>query len=185
MKKVIAATAFLIVVIIVVAIILRSNLSMVISRAGFNPSDINILYSGIDNNGERFMVIKTSTIEHKIVLGYLTKNNLGFWSLKYTEGDKVQSGHIVSIGWMINAGFRKYDMTKDSIFVTEWHQLYYGDNAIRFIEFLPGEIPDGVAVNIRQFGKEYCIHLITFNEPDTFNKIDIHKLLLKDNDIQD
>lgn len=58
--------------------------------------------------------------------------------------------------------------------------IYSGNNALKLIEFTPGQIPDNVTVNIQQAGESYWIHLITFAEPDVLNSIDM-KSILQDN----
>ncbi|MDK2903106.1 MAG: hypothetical protein PWQ93_1025, partial [Clostridiales bacterium] len=66
----------------------------------------------------------------------------------------------------------------DPIFVEdEWHYAYYGTNAIKLIEFLPGQIPCNVVMNIRQAGEKFCIHLITFADPAVISNINIEALL--------
>lgn len=67
----------------------------------------------------------------------------------------------------------------EHIFDFEWHMLYYGNNAIKLIEFLPGQIPENVAIDIRQAGNIYSIHLINFGDPYVLPNIDIYSLLLE------
>lgn len=69
------------------------------------------------------------------------------------------------------------------IFQKEWHNAYYGTNATKLIEFLPGQIPENVAVNIHQAGQQFWIHLVTYGEPEVLSKINIEKLLKENKSI--
>lgn len=186
MKKTCIVVISIIAIVIIAFGIFRTNsFSFAIRRAGLNPYDVIPLESSIDANGNEFRIIKTSSDKQEIVLAYMEKNRMGFWSVAYYSPPPHPSEEtswdtkLVSIGWMKPAGIKRYDAAEDPIFETEWHQLYYGNNAIKLIEFLPGQIPDNVAVNIRQAGNEYSIHLIHFGNPDILNNIDMHSLLLE------
>ncbi|MCX7884855.1 MAG: hypothetical protein N2448_07495 [Caloramator sp.] len=80
---------------------------------------------------------------------------------------------------MRNAGAKRFTHTENAIFENEWYYAYYGTNAAKLIELLPGQIPDNVTVNIRQAGQKFWIHLISFSEPDVISNINIEALLKK------
>ncbi|SFQ47435.1 hypothetical protein [Caldicoprobacter faecalis] len=185
MKKVYIIVIFILVTGIIVFNIFRINsFSLAIKKAGFNPHDIIPLESDFDANGNEIKIIKTSSNRQEIVLVYMVKNKMGFWSVGYWSpyqypDEESQETQPVCIGWMKPAGVKWYYINGNKTFETEWHLLYYGNNAIKLIEFLPDQIPDNVAVNIQQAGNEYSIHLIHFGAPDVLNNINMRSILLE------
>ena len=183
-KACIIVISILVIGIIVFNIFRMNSLSLALRKAGFNPYDVKHLESDFDANGDEIKIIKTSSNKQEIVLVYMVKNKMGFWSVGYWAPNQHPDGEPqetqpVCISWMKPAGIKWYNIDGNTISEIEWHLLYYGNNAIKLIEFLPGQIPDNVAVNIQQAGNEYSIHLIHFGDPDVFNNIDMHSLLLE------
>lgn len=165
--------------VILVAIILLwiNNYRLVVAINGLNSRDI--LYSGIDDNGSVYRIIETVPNRNKIALAYLSKNKLGIWSLSSSASYDKTTGQLASIGWMRQAGIKRFLASDNPIFETEWHRIYYGENAIKAISFLPGQIPGNIAVNIRQAGNQYSIHLISYESPDKLNNINMKEILKK------
>lgn len=52
-------------------------------KSGFNPHDIEVLESDFHANGDEIKIIKTSSNKQEIVLVYMVKNKIGFWSVGY------------------------------------------------------------------------------------------------------
>jgi hypothetical protein len=61
--------------------------------------------------------------------------------------------------------------------VWEWHNIYYGMNAIKPIKIASNKIPPGVAFYIQQGQGDYLIIFMTYNTPDSLNQIDISDLI--------
>lgn len=157
-----------------------NSFSFSLIRKGYNPNDVDAIEHSFDSNKEEFKVIKTSSKNNEIVLAIITKNSMGFWNVtKTTEATSV-SPNMASIAWIRGGGAKRFAHTSNAIFEHEWHYVYYGTNAISLIEFLPGQIPENVTVNIQQAGEQFLIHFITFAEPDVLNSINV-ETLLKDN----
>lgn len=183
-KTCIVIISILTIVIIVCSILRMNSFSLALRRAGLNPYDVIPLESDFDANGDEIKIIKSSSDKQEIVLVYMVKNKMGFWSVGYQSPNPHPEGELdeiqpVYIGWMGPAGTKWYNIGGDTPFEMEYHLLYYGNNAIKLIEFLSGQIPNNVAVNIQQAGNEYSIHLIHFDVPDVFNNINMPSLLLE------
>jgi len=78
---------------------------------------------------------------------------------------------------MKNAGIRRWEAHDNPSFSSEWHKLYYGDNAIKLISITPEQLPPGVAFNIQQTGSDFSIHFILFEKPDVLEQINVYSLL--------
>lgn len=78
---------------------------------------------------------------------------------------------------MKQAGFRYLNQEDELISATEWHKIYYGENAIKLIEIPYEKLPSGVALNIQQSGSSYLIHTISYEDPEVLNKIDMYSIL--------
>ncbi len=173
-KIVLSVAAVLLAAIILLWI---NNYRLIIAINGLNSRDI--LYSGIDDIGSEYRVIETASNSNNVALAYLSKNKLGIWSLSSSAFYDKSTGQLACIGWMKQAGIKRFSSADDPILEIEWHRIYYGENAIKTISFLPGQIPDNIAVNVQQAGNRYSIHLISYESPDKLNSIDMKEILKK------
>ncbi|HEX2947857.1 MAG TPA: hypothetical protein VHT96_18110 [Clostridia bacterium] len=164
------------------AVFSHNSLSFAIRSAGYNSGNVTILERGFDDNGREFGIIKTDRHGEPALL-YMEKNSLEFWKVSYSDGNTSSGKHLVSLGWLKSAGFRRYGTNENPDFSNEWHMLYYGNNAAKLIEITPEQLPPGVACNIQQGASDFVIHLISYESPETLNKIDIHSLLINMNSI--
>jgi hypothetical protein len=165
---------------IIVLIIRANSFSIALRRAGLNPNHVTTIEHSFDSDKQEFKVIETSSKDNKLILAIVTKNRLGFWSISNIRGDGTANPHFASIAWVKGGGFKRFSPTEDSVFQNEWHYAYCGDNATKQIEFLPGQIPENVTVNIQQGGSKFWIHVISFAEPEVLNAFDV-KALLEEN----
>jgi|GEM_PF-635573 len=178
MKKSQIILLFVLIFLVIGFFVLQTySLSLGLVRAGLNPGDVETIEHSYDSVMKEFKVIKTSSKEHEIVLALVNKDSMGFWKVKNTSEATSARPNLVEIAWMRDAGARRFTHTENAIFENEWHYAYYGTNAAKLIEFLPGQIPDNVAVNIRQAGQKFWIHLISFSEPEVISNINIEALL--------
>ncbi len=173
-RKILIST--LAVLLVAITLLWINNYSLVVAINDLKSGDI--VYSGIDDNGNEYRVIE-ATQRNNMVLAYLSKNKLGIWSLSSSATYDKSTGQLASIGWMKEAGIKRFSAADNPIFEMEWHRLYYGEDAIKTISFLPGQIPENVAINIRQAGSQYSIHLISYESPDILNRIDMKEILKK------
>lgn len=153
-----------------------NSLSIALKSKGYSHEYILVLERGFNDNGNEFRIVKTSK-GNDLVLVYVEKNNMGFWTAAFTGGISSPGTNLVSIGWMKNAGIRRYEADDDPSFSNEWHKLYYGDNAIKLVSIMPEQLPPGVALNIQQTGSDFSIHFISFEKPDVLEQIDVYYLL--------
>ena len=86
---------------------------------------------------------------------------------------------MLSIGWAKTTGFKRFTGEETPNIGSEWHNIYYGNNATKLIDITAKQLPAGVAMDIRQSGSEFSIHLTTYEEADILNQIDIHSMLLE------
>lgn len=158
-------------------ILFVNSLTLAMKFAGLDTNDVNILEQSIDSNNKEFKIIKTHSKKNGLVLVHMKKNAFGIWTVSNTS-NMDPNRKFVSIGWMRDGGIRRFSPEDDPKFETEWHNLYYGTNAIKNIEFLKNQLPDNVTINIQQAGKDYSIHVISFGDPEELNKLDIYNMLI-------
>jgi len=177
MKRIICVILTAAILIIIFFLIHTSGFSLALIRAGFNTNDVEVIEHSYDSAVGEFKVIKTSSKEHKIILACMSRNSFGFWKVITTSEVTSVRPDIVEIAWVRGAGAKRFTHTENAIFENEWHYAYYGTNATKLIEFLPGQIPENVAVNIRQAGQQFWIHLVSYGEPDVLSRIKMEYLL--------
>jgi len=153
-----------------------NSLSIALKSKGYSHEYVLVLERGFNDNGNEFRIVKTSKGDD-FVLVCVEKNNMGFWTVAFTGGISSPGTHLVSIGWMKNAGIRRYEVDDTPSFSNEWHKLYYGDNAIKLISITPKQLPSGVALNIQQTGSDFSLHFISFEKPEVLEHIDVYYLL--------
>ncbi len=166
---------------LVVFFILRAfSFPLALRMSGLNPRVTDRIEHSFDANGREFRVIKTESRDGGINLVLLTRNGLGFWCMESQSSNDGQPGPWpVSIGWIRSGGAKRFDFEENATFENEWHLAYYGNNAIKKIEFLPGQIPENVTVNIQQAGAVFSIHVVSFAEPDVLNRFNVPDLLIE------
>jgi hypothetical protein len=130
---------------------------------------LEYLERGFNGNGNEFRVIKTSSEQEKIVLLIIEKKALGRWEIS-SVANASNTGYAV-IGWMKSAGIRRFDIKEDSVFETEAHLLYYGNDATGYIDIDSEKLPSGVAVNVRQSGGNYSIHFVSYGDLNGLNEV--------------
>lgn len=165
-------------------IIRAYSFSLALRMSGLNPGDVEEIEHSYDSIMKEFKVIKTSSKKKEIVLALMARDSIGFWKVKYTNEATPIRPNLVSIVWIRDAGTKRYTYKENVISENEWHYVYYGTNASKLIEFLQGQIPNNVTVNIRQSGQKFWIHLISFSEPDVISSINIEELLKTNNCIE-
>ena len=132
----------------------------------------------IDSNGDEFCVFQTRTREGDLALAYATRDKLGFWHVNRVKSANATQKHT-SLAWVKGAGIRRFSHLDAPIFEQEWHFVYCGDDAIRSIELLPGQLPNNSTVNIQQTGETYLIHLIVFSSEELdLDMLNLRELLI-------
>lgn len=187
MKKPYIITIAVIALVLIVSIILWLNsFSLALRFAGLSMEG-DIVFRGYDTLDHEIRVIRASSKDHELLLATITRNGLGIWTVTGIDGDHdippdtvVPHPNIIFTGWFGSGGFYRFSHTDTGVYTNEWNALYAGNTAIKRIEFLPGQIPDGIAVDIRQTGSEYSVRLVAYgDEEPAWSGIDIHALLVK------
>ena len=113
-----------------------------------------------------FKVIQSTTKSGELALVQLEKNWLGFWEVTKVNTPKTDAGQsYTSTAWVKGAGTQRYTATDIPKFVNEWHYVYCGNDALKWIQFPEGSLPQNITVNIQQIGEFYIIHTISFADP--------------------
>ncbi|MDR0325679.1 MAG: hypothetical protein LBI19_06270 [Oscillospiraceae bacterium] len=120
-----------------------------------------------DANGKQIKILWVYSEEP--AWAYMQRNVFGIWSVEYTG--------IRAISWLKPVGMRRFSARENPITEFESHVYYYGNDATMLIDPYKLALPHNVHINVRQAGKEYWIHWISFlgEEPSGIN---IRQLLL-------
>jgi len=178
-----------IIIIAVVAFILTAlttawakNFYITLLIAGYNTSDVMIIDTNHDENNKEFKVIKTSSKDDSNVLAILTRNSFGIWNITQKQ-EKIDNKTINTIGWVNKGELKRFSFKDGGTIENEWNIVYCGNNALKLIEFKPGQIPENVTVNIQQNGATYLIHIISFSSSEPLNNFDVPFLLTENGSI--
>ncbi|CDF58598.1 hypothetical protein [Thermobrachium celere] len=155
-----------------------NSFTFAIWKSGFSTKDIKVLINDKNIDSREYRVVKTSSKKQKIVLLYMEKNRLGVWKILYYTppeydffGNPIDDEVNFNVIWWIKPLFKIENEV--AVHSSEFHELYYGNNANKKIEFTNGQIPKDICVEINQQENEYWIHLIS-NKPIN---IDIYEIL--------
>lgn len=161
---------FILILIVIVLILYKLNsFSLAILKIGFNPQNVKILKTGTKINKNHTKINKTEfkvvllKSKNNIILAMMEKEKLGLWKVMYTSPDlrllnnneKEASKQPIEICWYTPS--LKLEDNKSTPKIISNH-LYYGNNAIKHIEFAPSQIPKNININIEQKGNEYVIY---------------------------
>lgn len=167
------------VVLSLIGLIYGNSLKLALYCEGLDTKNIHYIerYSE-DHSGKAYSVLQTTTKKGDIALVRIEKNDMGLWSVMDKNITYMNDPYRwVSIGWMVRAGSKRFDLTGDLNPQWEWHFVYYGTNAVENIEILSTQIPGNITVNIQQRGNQYWIHIISFANSGVLNEFDIMRLL--------
>ena len=172
-------TLFIIIglLIILSTIIYCNNYSITLLRAGISKNNVKIIKAGIDANDNEYQILLSNNNYDDYSFFHLIRNNMGIWRVTHKESSRHPVTGLLNYGGIKICGIKRFSVNDDPIFISESFQLFHGNNAIKLIEFLPGQLPYNTAVNIWQAGKEYTISLIHYGDANNFN-IDMYKLLM-------
>ena len=154
---------------LIIFFVLQANsLSISLSNSNINSNNIreiaqlDVLLKG----GNAFKVIQSTTKEGELALVQLEKNWLGFWEVTKINTPKTDAGQTyTSTVWVKSAGTQRYTSTDIPEFAYEWHHVYCGNDALKWICFPEDTLPENMTVNIQQIGEFYIIHTISFADP--------------------
>ncbi len=154
--------------------------SVAVHFANLNTDPISYVEQlDIDSNGDEFCVFQTRTNEGNLALAYATRDILGFWHINRIKSASATQKYT-SLAWVKGAGIRRFSHLDAPIFEQEWHFVYCGDDAIKSIELLPGQLPSNSTVNIQQTGENYLIHLIVFSSEELdLDMLNLRELLIQ------
>lgn len=172
--------AFLVLLTTAVIVWKTYSFSAAVHFANLNTDAISYVEQlDIDSNGDEFCVFQTRTSEGNLALVYATRDKLGFWHIDRIKRASATPKYT-SLAWVEGAGIRRFSHVEVPTFEQEWHFVYCGDDAIKSIELLPGQLPDNSTVNIQQTGKTYLIHLIVFSSEELdLDMLNLRELLIQ------
>ncbi|GHU89612.1 hypothetical protein FACS1894202_08110 [Clostridia bacterium] len=155
-KRVIRIVLTVVAAVVVVAVCAWAfSYSIALSRADMSTGHIELIDQDFDANGDLFRVVRDTSGEGDAArIAHLTRGAFGIWHLSYQA-----SGFTT---WGLPAVWHK--TSTDNALEIQWenHYVYCGNNAKAKVEFKPGQIPNGVAVSIKQDGGSYEVHLVAF-----------------------
>lgn len=93
----------------------------------------------------------------------MQKNKFGIWKVMYTSpnlkllynNEKELIKQPIGICWFEPDLKHEYNKSNPMIIS---HYLYYGNNAIKPINFPPNQIPKNIDIKVEQHGNEYVIY---------------------------
>lgn len=170
---------YLLIIILITLILYKINsFYIAILRNGFNPTNIKILKTGTNINKTEFKIVLIKS-KNNPVLVMMEKNKFGLWEVMYTSPDmkclnnkKEVTNQPIGICWF-TPGLKLENNKSEPIILTNY--LYYGNNAIKSIKFLPNQIPKNIDIYVEQEGNEYVIYATTKETID----FDIRSILLQ------
>ena len=156
-----------------------NSYSITLLMAGYKSDDIIILKAGIDSNNENYRVLlyRGYPVENESAFIHMIQNKIGIWQISHTMDFRHPDTGLLITSGLNTGGFKRFSHDDEFIFISESYLIYHGLNAIKLIDFQPGQLPDFVAANIWQTGNEYTILLQYYGNPTGLN-IDLYEIIL-------
>ena len=130
--------------------------------AGLRKDSILYLKELGFNMGRQFKVFQATTEDGALVLAYAEKSeDSGTWEITRSEST-TEAVPYIRLAWFGDTQTRKYNRWDTKVTETEWHYAYCGNDAVKAIVLDSEQLPENVAVNIRQEGRFYLIHVVVY-----------------------
>lgn len=143
----------------------QNSLTLQFKKQGYDTNDIEEIYISACNDNTEYAVCATNTAEGNPVIVLAEKNSLGFWRI--TKAKKIADENPFDAIALLNVSdISRFDYDSDMTQRCQWHYFYCGNDAIKSLDTLQTLMPENVAVNVRQAGSEYLIHVIAFEQTD-------------------
>lgn len=152
-------------VLIAFFILQHNSLTLQFRKHGYAINEIEKIYISKTDDHIEYAVCRTKNKEGNTVLVLAEKNKIGLWIIAKTK-EITDENPFVSIALLNISDISRYDYDFDMSERCEWHYFYCGNDAIKSISTLHAHMPKNVAVNVRQAGAEYIIHIISFEQLD-------------------
>lgn len=134
----------------------------ILEDAGLSRDDITYLKElGRDGKAE-FKIFQTTTKEGELALVCAQKPESGVWEIARSKNTAEDMPYI-SIPWVGDSQTRKYNRWDTEVKEVEYHYAYCGNDAVKAITLEPEQLPKNAAVNIRQEGSFYLIHVVVYS----------------------
>ena len=165
---------------LIIQLVFVNSYRIVLWSNGIVKKNTDIIDIGIDDNGLKFCVIKSSDMAKNIKLVHMTQNEIGLWKLDYILGKLAEETGLLEMRWTRVASVRRFSIEDDIPIEYETHLLYNGSNAQRKIRLSDlGELPNNVTVNIQQSEAEFTLHIIGFGDYDMLSDVHVSDMLKK------
>lgn len=155
-------------------ILYHSSYTIALTRASAGTTGGGqVVDIGVNNNGEEYKVVFSyDSTEDRIRAYHLTRDRFGIWHVidkVVSPGPNDEDGYgYRPMGWMRYSGFRRYgNMTTRQD--AEFHALYVGDNAKKYIQLPADRFPPNTTATVFQQDNLYVIHLIHFADGTDYN----------------
>lgn len=147
---------------------LRSNSEHLALRYAEIDTNERIYEISLDvDHGKMFKILQCTTIDGKMAILRLEKNGLGFWQVN----DVAKGINRVKYFWDTFAGSAYYvrqdDREPEISYSCEWHAVFCGTNAMKWIEIPDELVPANTTVNVQQIGDCYIVHVVSYSEKST------------------
>lgn len=169
------------VLVVLLVLLWLNSYSFAILQAGLQPNEITYSEYLAEDDGSILQFVQSRNDTGEVGLALLRRNALGIWCvLDSSVASEEGMPAMAQLGWMLDITAKKFDLADATQFEEQWHFVFCGDNAVDNLFFLEEQIPSNVAVNIRQGGSLYWIHVVSY-DTDTANTFqnEIKSILVK------
>lgn len=134
-----------------------------LEEAGLKQDGVRYLKELGFDMGCQFKVFQTTAQDGTLVLAYAEKSeDSGAWEITRSESS-AEGMPYISFMWFGGRQTRKYNRWDTEVVEQEYHYAYCGNDAVTDIRLRPEQLPENAAVNIRQEGSFYLIHVALYS----------------------
>ena len=163
-------------ILVVLMFLYANSYTILLIKEGFDPRHADVVYSGIQQNGDQYQVVSRSVkevsekgIEQKIIR--IQRSWYGLWHVTGAglEMPGAASDHRLVFSDVLMADTDKETPLEDEL--TEEHFVYCGRDAVKPIEVseeLLNIFPINAAVQLKQSGSVYLLNITVYAPFDTW-----------------
>ncbi len=150
---------------------------LALALSGFDTLHTQLVIHETDYEDNEYQVLRTSSGDAPALV-MLRKGFLGFWYVEMSDTASDLLPHWASLGWMKDSGFYSHPDSRPQSTLA-WHIVCCGDNAAKPIRFETDQIPRNTTVNVTQQDNLFCIHIISYADPEVFSSFSPYELLIE------
>lgn len=173
-RKTVVIIAIILSVITLIGLLYANNQTIVLRLNGFKKDRTVFASSGPLDQNRKYAVPISLTLGNRVLLGYMSQNDLGLWHMEYVSESSSDHGHI-TFPWSVPIERSKI-VPGEPLHNFRYHYLCAGTDAVKEFGSVAELFPENITAHHFQIGHFYWIELYTY-EPEALSGMNVYEIL--------